>query len=279
MGMSLTATSIATPVEILENGTRATTPAGDNLLLDFNRAEIVANAAIAACAGGRSAVVDALGLHMNDAGSASPFGNVAHVGRPIADDELADLASALRDFYGSGHGGQYLLFSAWPIGDLGRFGLGLAGHPPFMVRPAGGAAPLAAGLRIVEATTAATVADFERTIVDAYPIPEMAPFGSQPRLFGDGLLGTSLKLFVGYADGIAVGTAAASVGEHVVAVEAVSTRSSHRGRGFGAAITAAAMLAAPELPSALVASDLGRGVYAQLGFMPISRHTLWVGTR
>jgi len=57
----------------------------------------------------------------------------------------------------------------------------------------------------------------------------------------------------------------------------VATLPEARGRGYGAALTATAALSQPDLPSALIASDDGRGVYERLGFLPISRFTLWAG--
>lgn len=265
--------------ELLENGARPTTPAGDNLLLDYVRTVAAGYAAVADATGGRTHTVEGLGLHMADAGSFSPFGNQAHLTRPIAEHEAAALCDKLSRFFGARDGGAYLLFSPFPTPDLSPHGFGLGGHPPFMVRPAGGTAPMVGGLQLVEVRTPAVLADFERTIVEAYPAPEVAPFGMHARLFCDGLLDSAWTLFVGYLDGESVATAGAFVGERVVAVEAVSTRPEVRGRGYGAAITAAASLAAPNLPAALVSSEPGRRVYEGLGFLPVSRFTLWVGQR
>ena len=47
--------------------------------------------------------------------------------------------------------------------------------------------------------------------------------------------------------------------------------------GYGAALTATAALSSSDLPAALIASDDGRGIYQRLGFLPISRFTLWAG--
>ena len=64
--------TIPSSTEQLENGSRATTPAGDNLLRDFALAEADAYAAMAAAASGRVAHVEGLGLVMADAGLAVP---------------------------------------------------------------------------------------------------------------------------------------------------------------------------------------------------------------
>jgi hypothetical protein len=276
----MTTTMNAPPDEQLENGMRPATPAGDNLLTDFSRAEATAYWTVARAGGGRIAVDDDLGLTVADSGSASPFGNVAHLSRPITAARTEALVSALRGGFAGG-GGPFLLWSPWPTADLGPHGFQLMGHPPLMVRPPrdDDAAPLVPGLRIVEVRTRDALRDFEKTITEAYPAPEQLPFGSRPRLFSDGLLDSNWHFYVGYEEARPVATAASFVGDGVVVVEGVSTRAECRGRGYGAALTAAATVTACDRPAALVASDLGRGVYADLGYVPILRYTLWLGTR
>jgi hypothetical protein len=59
----------------------------------------------------------------------------------------------------------------------------------------------------------------------------------------------------------------------------VSVRDDCRGAGFGTAITAAASDAAPGRTAMLIASDLGRPIYDALGYLPLLRYTLYIGTR
>jgi hypothetical protein len=40
-----------------------------------------------------------------------------------------------------------------------------------------------------------------------------------------------------------------------------------------------ATAASPDLPAMLISSDLGRGVYDRLGYLPLLRFTLWAGHR
>jgi hypothetical protein len=274
-------TMTATDATELENGARATTPAADNALLAFARAEAAAYATLVAAAGGHTARNDELGIHTADAASPSPFGNIAHLTRPIAESEVDSLVATLRACYGERAGGPFLVFSPFPTPDLSAHGFHLAGHPPFMLRAPQRDETMAirSGLRVVEVTTPAELEQFERTIAEAYPAPEVLPFGSQPRLFPDGVLGSGWHLFLAFVDAEPVATAASFVTDEIVVVEAVSTRNACRGRGYGAVVTQAATLAAPDRPAALVASDLGRGVYEQLGYVAILRYTLWVGTR
>src|SRR5205814_5785740 len=130
------------------------------------------------------------GLHLADSSSPTPFGNLAHLTRPVPDAAAPEVASVIRSFYDARPGGPFLVFAPWPITDLRPYGLMLVGHPPMMLRPAGGSAPSVDGLRIERVTTSAALRDFEQTLVEGYPAPELDPFGSQPRLFADAILDT-----------------------------------------------------------------------------------------
>jgi hypothetical protein len=214
---------------------------------------------------------------MADLGVGSPFGNVALLERPPAESSTRALAAAMRRFFGAGPGGPYLVFSAWPL-DLAADGFTAVGHPPLMLRPPGGAAPTAAGLRVEQVVDEVGLADFERTLVEAYPAPEMQPW-RLGAMFAPAVLATDWRFFVGYEDDRPVATAGAFVTPTVTVVESVATRPEVRGRGYGAAITAAATVAEPANPAMLLASDLGRGTYDRLGYLPLLRYSLWIGTR
>jgi hypothetical protein len=268
----------ASPDEYLENGYEAATPGGDNLLLDFARGEANAFGELVGSLGGRVVDLPEYGAHLRDAGLPTPFANAALLTRPVPDGAVDGLAGALRDFFAGSPGGPYMVFSPWPIADLAPHGFARVGHPPLMLRPVGGNAPDAPGLRIVQAADTDTLADFERTLIEAYPIAEMQPWQRGVYL-REGVLDTSWRFFVGYEGDNAVATAAAYVSPTVTMVELVSSRPEGRGKGYGAAITAAATLAEPEQPAMLIASDLGRNVYARLGYTPFLRYTLWLGMR
>ncbi len=272
------ATIAAPPATDLEDGCRAVTPDGDNLVLDYARAEAAAFGALAAARGGRVEDDDAAGLHLRDMGVATPFGNVALLTRPVADADTDAVTDRLSAFYASHPGGPFLVFSPWRTTDWSTRGFVRVGHPPLMFRPVRPLAPLAPGLRVVEARDEDTLADFERTLVEAYPTPEMQPW-QRGAMFAPAVLDTPWHLFVGYEGDRAVGTAAAFVSPSITLVELVSTRPECRGRGYGAALTAAAGVVEPDRPAMLIASDDGRGVYDRLGYLPLSRHTLWLGLR
>lgn len=262
----------------LEDGCRATTPAGDNLVLDFVRGESAAYAAIVTTAGGRVLEDPELGLHLADLGVQTPFGNTAHLTQPITAATRPAVVAALRSFFGGRDAGPFLLFSAWPTPDLRGDGFQLVGHPPLMLRPPGGSPPDPSALRIVAVEDPVTLADCERTLFDAYPIDEMRD-APPAALLHPAVLDTAWRFFVGYDGDRPVATAGAYVTDAITMVEFVSARAETRGRGFGAAVTAAATFTAPDRPALLIASDLGQRIYERLGYLRLFRETLWIGHR
>jgi GNAT superfamily N-acetyltransferase len=88
-----------------------------------------------------------------------------------------------------------------------------------------------------------------------------------------------MRFFVGYHDESPVACAAAYVGEREVGVYMVATLPDERGKGYGAALTAAACEAAPHLPAVLQASDMGQPIYRRLGFQDICPYALWYKSR
>jgi hypothetical protein len=93
------------------------------------------------------------------------------------------------------------------------------------------------------------------------------------------VLGTAWRFFVGYRDGRPVATAAAYVTDAVALIEMVAVLPEARNGGVGAAMTAAATLTEPTRPAVLIASDLGRPTYDRLGYLPLTRYSLWLGQR
>lgn len=206
-----------------------------------------------------------------DARSPFVFDNIAVLLQPPEYTDLDDVLRRLGGFYPPER--HVALLSAWPTRDLTGpqdGGWQLMGHPPVMLRPAGGSAPpLPPGLEI-RPVDAATVDVFLRTLVEAYPMPETpATVDGAPWLADD------LRLFIGYADGEPVGTAGAHLANGIVDVEWVSAYSRFRGRGFGAALTWAATLASPEDPAMLIASDDGQPTYQRMGYLRLLRATMW----
>lgn len=72
----------AAPEEYLENGYAVQTPTGDNLVLDFARAEAEGFGVLIEAAGGRAAHDPDAMVHLLDAGIPTPFGNAALLDGP-----------------------------------------------------------------------------------------------------------------------------------------------------------------------------------------------------
>lgn len=146
---------------------------------------------------------------------------------------------------------------------------------PWMIRRPGPIdAPSVPGLVIQRADNPESVLRFERSAVDiggGLPghvdgaIHPAAPTAANKRL----------HLFIGTIDDVVVGTSLAAVTDDGLSVGAVSTRIEWRRRGIGAAMTAAAVAANPELPATLTASALGLPVYRRLGFREIGPGIVW----
>jgi GNAT superfamily N-acetyltransferase len=261
--------------ESLATGHGPGTPEGDNLLHDFVVGTARSWERFNAAAGFRYEQTRELAL--GDCESASDLLNWAVVLRPLAAD-AGEVVARARAFFGDRPGGPFLFVSAWPTPDLTEHGLHLVGYPPLMWRPA--SAPLRpppADLAVVRVHDETTAADFERTLVDGYPIPSLQPVGrgSVLRVFD----AAGWHYFVGYVNGEPVATAAAWVDATHVRVDLVATLPDRRGRGYGAAVTAAATAAEPELPAVLIASDAGRPVYERMGYTALWRCTVYDGDR
>ena len=267
---------MAGELEPLATGWEPATPPGDTVLRDYVTTWADWLEDLARACGGRSERHDDVVLC--DLGSPSMFLNNALSLQPPEATDVDELVNRVETFFRAGRGGGYAWFNPWPMPDLGRGGFELGGHPPFMLRTVGGTArPTPAGLRIEEVTEAQALADFDRAAILGFPLPAL---GEGSTAFGPGAIEVDdLHIFVGYDGDEPVTTASSHVGARLQHVEFVATRPEWRGRGYGEAITWRATLTDPTLPAALIASDAGRPVYERMGYLPVTRFTLWIGAR
>jgi hypothetical protein len=253
--------------EHLTHGWEPDTPASDSLLRTFVEGTAARGEALAGVVAGRAARHD--GIAMSDLGSPIFFDNWATQLAPCEYlDERAAMA-ALRDFYPADRGVLY--FSAFPTWDLSGAGFTLMGHPPFMVRPAGGdPTPVPDDLEIRVVDSDAEAAVFAQTIEAAYPMP-----GAADSPVVKAWASEHLTLFNGYYGDRCVATGGSWNSDGVNDVNWISAMPETRRRGVGAAITYAATVVHPDDPAVLVASDDGVGVYERMGYMRLVRMTLW----
>jgi ribosomal protein S18 acetylase RimI-like enzyme len=84
-----------------------------------------------------------------------------------------------------------------------------------------------------------------------------------------------MVLWLGRVKGKAVGSAMSYRTEDAVGIFGVTTIASVRRRGYGSALTRAAMLVESGLPSVLAPSPEGEGVYRRLGFEHVGELRIW----
>lgn len=258
----------------LRTGWEPDRPPGDTVLGDYVASWAGWLEGIARACGHRWRHDDDVLLH--DAGSMSLFANSGLVLQPITGG-VDDFIARVKGFYADASGGQYALFSPWPTPDFATSGFDLAGHPPMMLRPPGGDAPATpSGLRIEEVSDDAGRLAFDRALVEGFPISDVG----EGELVEPGWLDVpGWRMWVGFVDDEPVATAGGVVDDRLQHVEWVSTRPEFRRRGYGEALTWRATLADPSKPALLIASDDGRPVYAAMGYLPVTRFTLWIGNR
>jgi GNAT superfamily N-acetyltransferase len=173
-------------------------------------------------------------------------------------------------------GVPFLLVSAWPTSDLSGSGLGLVGHPPLMLRPQSAATQRSSPeLDVRWVSNGDELAEAERVLVDGYPMPELQPFAAG-RLYAPALLATDTRIAVAYFDGSPIATATAHSAHGITLVEGVAVMPEARGKGAGAAVTAAATTAFAGQSTVLLASDDGQPVYESLGYLRLERWTVWL---
>jgi GNAT superfamily N-acetyltransferase len=260
----------------LETGWDRETPIGDNLMHGFVEGYAAWMEALGNGAGHR--VLRSDDVVAVDEGSAHPLLNHAILIRPVTPERADAVAASLAGFFGRGDGGPYSIFSPWPASGLAT--VSPQGYPPLMLRPPGGVAPSPPEeLQIVDATTPDLLADYEQVLVDGFPLGALQPFRRGCAFHESVLAVPGTRCFVGRVDDRPVSVAMSIASHGVNHVEFVATLADARGKGYGAAVTWAATLAASDVPAMLIASDMGRPVYERMGYLPLFRWTFLMGER
>jgi hypothetical protein len=163
----------------------------------------------------------------------------------------------------------------WQSLDLTPYDFRVWRTEPWFYR-APGALPDARGsdLELVHVSTPAEVEEFEAVSVRG--------FGNEDEVIEPGtihppsvLADDAMHMFTGRVAGRAVAAAMGYRLDDVVGVFGVTTVASARRRGYGTAVTRAAMLTDTGLPAVLAPSDEAANMYRRLGFEPVGALSIW----
>jgi hypothetical protein len=261
---------VALATRPLETGWLDDTPVEDNVIRQFVRNQADLDAVQAVAAGGR--IAEAPGVALADAAFDLAYANQATLQRPLTglDDPVLDVVD---DFWTGARERPHALLSVWPTPDLRPRGWELEGHPMLVVRaPGPHASAERPGVSIEVATTPEQLALSERVVIDGFPMPD-GPIGS---LFPPALLDSKVIVRLGRVDGEVAAATRGYTAHGVVNLCLAATLPIARRRGVWAAMVWARVDDAPDLPAMAFTSDHSRPGFVSMGFLPITRCSLWV---
>jgi hypothetical protein len=164
---------------------------------------------------------------------------------------------------------------SWQTIDLGQSGFrDWRREPWFLCAGPPAVAETPVELEIVQVATAEEVEEFEAVSVRGFEneTATIDPGGIHPPAILDE---PRMVLWLARVEGKPVGAAMSYRTDEAVGIFGVTTIASARRRGYGTALTRAAMLVETGLPSILAPSPEGEGVYRRLGFEPVGELRIW----
>jgi hypothetical protein len=257
-----------------ENGWLPDTPVDDTVLRRFVHNQGEMNDEVARAVGGRAARTD--GVFLADAQSPVPYYNQAVLARPLEgpDDPVLDDVASFFD----GVDRAVTMLSVFPAPDLSARGWTLMGHPMFVARAPGPHEPVQPpDVELRRAETPDELAVAERVAIEGYPLDHARdlPVGS---CLPPGMLGTGVAVRVGRLGGEPVAVGNSYVHAGVVNLCLAATLPAARRRGVWNALVWARVDDGPDLPAVAFTSDYSRPGFVRMGFLPITRFTLWIRT-
>jgi hypothetical protein len=177
---------------------------------------------------------------------------------------------------GDGSTGSVHLWSLWPTPDLRSRGWELEGHPPLLLRPPTALVPVAPpAAPPTQVTTVAALADWERVVVDGFPLADVKGVGTGA-ITGPALLDDPrLRLYLSHEDGRPATASALFVAHGLATLALAATLPAARRRGHWDRHARHRLLQAPDAWIGGVFSDFSRPGAEALGFVPLVRFTLW----
>jgi GNAT superfamily N-acetyltransferase len=168
------------------------------------------------------------------------------------------------------------LCDSWAsLGGLEFMGMGHSEAGEWYVRrPAAlRAAAVPTALAIEKVTTPAALREFEVTSLLGFgtQVPQVPFRIHAPAILVD----PNMHVLAGRVGGRMVSAAMAYVSDGLVGIFGVATLPEFRRRGYGGALTRAAIAVAPGLPSMLQPSRMAAAMYHRLGFRSVGQFTNW----
>lgn len=255
----------------LETGWLPDTPVRDTLLRQFvfNQADV--NRITAEALGGRAEATD--DVFLADTATPVPYLNQALLSRPLTgtDDPALDVAE---DFFaGTGH--PVTLLSIWPTPDLSDRGWSLVGHPAVVVRgpgPVDHEPPPDVEVRVAVSDDDRAAA--ERVTIEGYPMPEAHDLPVRA-LYPSTLRDRGITVRLGLLDDEPAGVGNVHVGHGLVNLCLGATMPAARRRGVWQSLVWARVAEDPDSPAVAYTSDDSRPGFVRMGFVPVTRFTLW----
>lgn len=168
----------------------------------------------------------------------------------------------------------------WQTLDLASLGFELTWNGdtnamPYLVLPVEGRSSILPPpeLEVARVTTAEELVEFERASFHGFDnTGEFRPGRwHAPSSIAD----RDMIYFAGRVDGQIVSVSISVISNGVIGIYGVATIPTHRRRGYGTAMTWAAVNSAPTLPAVLGPSDSGEPVYRKMGFRDFHAFRVW----
>jgi GNAT superfamily N-acetyltransferase len=194
------------------------------------------------------------------------------LGGPERGADHASLATELATKRPGGMG----INDTWSSLALAR--LGFERHDEsWFVREPGLAAPVAIDGRVKRVSSVDELREYETMHHAGFETPVLHDYGPLG-VYGPAILDDPAMHILVVRDeaGTMVSGAMGYVAGGVVGIYSVATPPEHRRRGYGAAVTAATLNVAPELPAVLQPSAMGEAIYRRLGFVPLAPIVNWI---
>jgi len=193
-------------------------------------------------------------------------------------DDAADLLKRARRFFSGPNPWRILANAESREAISGAVGASMnpkPGDPGMLLSPLRESPPTPASLRIELVSGPAQLSDFRRAASKGFGIPGFVMNGLFPRTPSET---DPVVLLVGYEGSEPAASAVTVVVEGIGGIFTVGVRRPSRGRGYGKAITWAAVDAGRERgcdSCYLEASEMGLPVYRRMGFQVVSEYPEW----